>query len=183
VNLSILLHGASAASALWGAYLWFKASRVKTPDNFPIHILSTTPFSAEIPPTEIAVIGSSPELDAIGRALERAKLARGDFHRRRCDHSDRRGRALRRRHPWCARAAGSRRRKALIRIAVSARAYRAIKATLPPGSVVYPPERNARGQYLLWLNDAEANRLAALRRRGESYSHAVIRMAKEAAKD
>jgi hypothetical protein len=69
VNLSILLHGASAASALWGAYLWFKASRVKTPDNFPIHILSTTPFSAEIPPTEIAVIGSSPELDAIGRAL------------------------------------------------------------------------------------------------------------------
>jgi hypothetical protein len=31
------------------------------------------------------------------------------------------------------------------RITVSARAYRAIKATLPPGSVVYPPERNGRG--------------------------------------
>jgi hypothetical protein len=30
----------------------------------------------------------------------------------------------------------------LIRIAVSARAYRAIKATLRAGSVVYPPERN-----------------------------------------
>jgi hypothetical protein len=27
----------------------------------------------------------------------------------------------------------------MIRIAVSARAYRAIKATLPEGSVVYPP--------------------------------------------
>jgi hypothetical protein len=67
----------------------------------------------------------------------------------------------------------------LHRIAVSARAYRAIKATLPAGSVVYPPERNARGQYLLWLNDAEAIRLAALRRYGESYSDAVIRMAKE----
>jgi hypothetical protein len=51
----------------------------------------------------------------------------------------------------------------LIRIAVSARAYRAIKATLPKGSVVYPPERNGRGEYLLWLSDAEANRLAALR--------------------
>ena len=40
----------------------------------------------------------------------------------------------------------------MIRIAVSARAYRAIKASLPVGSVVYPPERNDRGQYLLWLN-------------------------------
>jgi hypothetical protein len=43
----------------------------------------------------------------------------------------------------------------------SARAYRAIKATLPVGSVIYPPERNDRGQYLLWLTEAEANRLAA----------------------
>jgi hypothetical protein len=66
----------------------------------------------------------------------------------------------------------------LIRIAVSARAYRAIKATRPTGSVVYPPERNDRGQYLLWLTEAEANRLAALRRRGESYSDAVIRLAR-----
>ena len=45
-------------------------------------------------------------------------------------------------------------------------AYRTHKATLPVGSVVYPPERNDRGQYLLWLTEAEANRLGALRRRG-----------------
>jgi hypothetical protein len=62
----------------------------------------------------------------------------------------------------------------LIRIAASARAYRAIKATLPVGSV-YPPERNDSGQYLLWLTEAQANPLAALRRRRESYSEAVIR--------
>jgi len=37
----------------------------------------------------------------------------------------------------------------MIRIAVSARAYRAIKASLPPGGAVYTPERNDRGQYLL----------------------------------
>ena len=66
----------------------------------------------------------------------------------------------------------------MIRIAVSPRAYRAIKASLPTGSVVYPPERNAKGQYLLWLTETEANRLAALRRRGESNSEAVIRLAK-----
>jgi hypothetical protein len=65
----------------------------------------------------------------------------------------------------------------LHRIAVSPRAYRAIKATLPKGSVVYPPERNAKGQYLLWLSETEANRLVALRP-GESYSDAVIRLAK-----
>jgi hypothetical protein len=68
----------------------------------------------------------------------------------------------------------------LHRIAVSPRAYRAIKATLPKGSAVYPSERNGRGEYLLWLSGAEANRLAALRRRGESNSDAVIRLAKEA---
>jgi hypothetical protein len=67
----------------------------------------------------------------------------------------------------------------LHRIAVSARAYRAVRATLPESCFVYPPERNAKGQYLLWLTEAEANRLAALRRRGESYSDAVIRLAKE----
>ncbi len=68
----------------------------------------------------------------------------------------------------------------MIRIAVSARACRAIKTSLPPGSIVYPPGRNDRGQYLLWLTEAEANRLAALRRRGESYSDAVVRLAKHA---
>src|SRR5947209_4217271 len=45
----------------------------------------------------------------------------------------------------------------MIRVAVSPRAYRAIKSSFHKGSVVYPPERNARGQYLLWLSEAEAN--------------------------
>jgi hypothetical protein len=67
----------------------------------------------------------------------------------------------------------------LIRIAVSARAYRAIRATLPEGSVIYRPERDSKGRYLLLLTEPEANRLAALRRRGESYSDAIIRMANE----
>jgi hypothetical protein len=67
----------------------------------------------------------------------------------------------------------------LHRIAVSPRAYRAIKATLPKGSIVYPPDRNKRGEYLLWLSEAEANRLAALRRHGESYSEVIIRMVNE----
>ena len=35
---------------------------------------------------------------------------------------------------------------------------------MPEGAVVYPPERNSRGQYLLWLSEAEANRLSAIRK-------------------
>jgi hypothetical protein len=66
----------------------------------------------------------------------------------------------------------------MIRVAVSPRAYRAIKGTLPEGSFVYPPERNARGQYLLMLTEAEAHRLSAIRQPGESVSEAVIRLAK-----
>ena len=45
------------------------------------------------------------------------------------------------------------------------------------------PGVRLRKGFLLWLTDAEANRLAALRRSGELYSDAVIRMAKETAQD
>jgi hypothetical protein len=44
----------------------------------------------------------------------------------------------------------------MIRIAVSPGACRAITGTLPAGAIVYPPERNSRGQCLLWLSEAEA---------------------------
>jgi hypothetical protein len=66
----------------------------------------------------------------------------------------------------------------MIRVAVSPRAYRAIVATLPEGSTVYPPVRNSRGQYLLMLTEAEAKRLSAIRKPGESVSAAVIRLAR-----
>jgi hypothetical protein len=56
----------------------------------------------------------------------------------------------------------------VIRIAVSPRAYRAIKGTLPEGSVVYAPERNSRGQYLLWLT--EADWLSAIRKPGNRWA-------------
>ena len=43
----------------------------------------------------------------------------------------------------------------------------AIKSTLPEGSVVYPAERNSRGQYLLMLDEGTANGLSVQRRLGE----------------
>jgi hypothetical protein len=47
----------------------------------------------------------------------------------------------------------------LIRIAITPAAYRAIKASLPEGSVVLKPERNSRGRYLLMLDEGTANSL------------------------
>ena len=67
----------------------------------------------------------------------------------------------------------------MIRIAVTLRAYRAIKATLPEGSVVYPPERDGRGRYLLWIDGGTANGLSVQRRLGESISDVIVRLARQ----
>jgi hypothetical protein len=45
----------------------------------------------------------------------------------------------------------------MVRIAVTPSAYRAIKASLPEGSVVLKPERDGRGRYLLMLDENTAN--------------------------
>jgi hypothetical protein len=67
----------------------------------------------------------------------------------------------------------------MIRIAVSPRAYRAIKASLPDGSVVLKPERDGRGRYLLLLDENIINSLNLQRRVGESLSDVIIRLARQ----
>jgi hypothetical protein len=67
----------------------------------------------------------------------------------------------------------------LIRIAVTPRAYRAIKGVLPPGSVVLNPERDERGRCLLTLDEGAANSLSVQRRLGESISDVIIRLAEK----
>jgi hypothetical protein len=61
-------------------------------------------------------------------------------------------------------------------IRITMRAYRAIKATLPPDRVIVDPERG-RGHYLLSLDEDAANSLSVQRRIGESYSDVIIRLA------
>jgi hypothetical protein len=65
----------------------------------------------------------------------------------------------------------------MIRIALMPNAYRAIKVSLPEGSVVIDPERNERRQYLLALDEGTANSLSVKRRLGESMSDVSIRLA------
>ena len=66
----------------------------------------------------------------------------------------------------------------MVRIAVTPRAYRAIKASLPEGSVVLKPERDGRGRYLPMFDENTANSLNLQRRLGESISDVIIRLAR-----
>ena len=47
----------------------------------------------------------------------------------------------------------------MIRITITAAAFEAIAATLPLGSVGYEAEANERGERLIWIEDAMADRL------------------------
>jgi hypothetical protein len=64
----------------------------------------------------------------------------------------------------------------VIRIAISAEAFEAIARTLPLGSVGYEAEANERGERLIWLHAAMADRLSAIRGQGEGYSEATLRL-------
>jgi hypothetical protein len=65
----------------------------------------------------------------------------------------------------------------MVRIAISREAYAAIYATLLLGSVAVEPEANERGERLIWLEDAMADRLGAMRGPGESMSDVILRLA------
>jgi hypothetical protein len=65
----------------------------------------------------------------------------------------------------------------MIRIAITAEAFEAIKATLPLGSMGYEAESDAKGERLIWIDERQADKLAAMRGPGESYSEVVLRLA------
>jgi hypothetical protein len=69
------------------------------------------------------------------------------------------------------------RRQVMVRIAISVEAFEAIAGTLPLGSVGYESETNERGERLIWLEDAMADRLGAMRELGESCSDVILRVA------
>jgi hypothetical protein len=62
----------------------------------------------------------------------------------------------------------------LVRIAITEAAFKAIARTLPLGSGGVEPKAN---KHLIWLEDAMADRLGAMRGPGESFSDAIIRIA------
>ncbi len=65
----------------------------------------------------------------------------------------------------------------MIRIAISATAFEAIARTLPVGSVAYEVETNVKGEMHIWIDGRQADKLAAMRGRSESYSDVILRIA------
>ena len=64
----------------------------------------------------------------------------------------------------------------MIRIAISAKAFDAIAATLPLGSVGFERQPNEKGERLVWLEATIVDRLGAMRGPGESYSDVILRL-------
>ena len=69
----------------------------------------------------------------------------------------------------------------MISISITAAAFNSITATLPPGSVGFEAEPDANGERLIWLEEGIVDRLAALRRPGESFSDVILRLAESEA--
>jgi hypothetical protein len=51
-----------------------------------------------------------------------------------------------------------------------------VRDTLPLGSVGYEPQLSAKGERLIWIERAQADKLSALRGPGESYSDVILRL-------
>src|SRR5262245_33497639 len=66
---------------------------------------------------------------------------------------------------------------ASIRIAITPAAFEAIERTLALGAVAAEPQLNERGERLIWLEQRRPDKLNSIRRPGESYSQAIIRLA------
>ena len=68
----------------------------------------------------------------------------------------------------------------MVRIAISQAAFDAIAGMLPfpLGSVSYENASNAKGERYVWLDPKVVEHLRALRGPGESYSDAILRLAK-----
>jgi hypothetical protein len=77
---------------------------------------------------------------------------------------------------WLVRSPQGDKFSAMIRIAISAAAFEAIKATLPVGSAAYEPQRTPQGGYFIWVERSWLNKLEALRQPGEGLSETIIRL-------
>jgi hypothetical protein len=63
----------------------------------------------------------------------------------------------------------------MIRVALTDSAYDAIASTLPKGSARWPMQRDG-GRCFIQVEAAVIDRMRAMRRPGESYSHVLLRL-------
>jgi hypothetical protein len=63
----------------------------------------------------------------------------------------------------------------MIRVALTDAAYDAIASTLPKGAARWPMQRD-QGQCFIQVEAAVIDRMRAIRKPGESYSHVLLRL-------
>ena len=63
------------------------------------------------------------------------------------------------------------------RITITPAAYAAIKASLPKRANEPPPQRDATGRFIIYVEETYVYQLKALRRSGENYSDVILRLA------
>jgi hypothetical protein len=65
---------------------------------------------------------------------------------------------------------------AMIRVAMTRAALTALVRTQPPGTVDSQPEVNDKGEWLVWMEEAQMWRLASMRGLDESLSDVIVRV-------
>jgi hypothetical protein len=63
------------------------------------------------------------------------------------------------------------------RITITPAAYAAIKASLAKRANEPPPQRDAAGRFVIYVEETYVDQLKALRRSGENYSDIILRLA------
>ena len=65
----------------------------------------------------------------------------------------------------------------LVRSTITPAAYAAIKASLAKGANEPPPQRDAAGRFVIYVEETYVDQLKALRRSRENYSDVILRLA------
>jgi hypothetical protein len=65
----------------------------------------------------------------------------------------------------------------VVRITITPAAYAVIKASLAKGANEPPPQRDAAGRFVIYVEDSYVDQLKTLRRSGENYSDVILRLA------
>jgi hypothetical protein len=65
----------------------------------------------------------------------------------------------------------------VVRITITPAAYAVIKASLAKGATEPPPQRDAAGRFVIYVEETYVDQLKALRRSCENYSDVILRLA------
>jgi hypothetical protein len=65
----------------------------------------------------------------------------------------------------------------VVRITITPAAYAAIKPSLAKGANEPPPQRDAAGRFVIYVEETYVDQLKALRRSCENYSDVILRLA------